>query len=161
MDEAIPVFKKIESIKFGVLSPKMVRQMSSAKVVTPELYDKEGYPVDGGLMDTRLGVIDPGLKCKTCGSKLKECTGHFGYIELARPVIHIKFAKLILDLLRTSCRNCGRVLIPDDEIKKATKQLVKTGKISDARAKRTLVKETITGICLKLQIRWYVKCFNK
>jgi DNA-directed RNA polymerase subunit A' len=63
--------------------------MSSAKIVTPELYDKEGYPVDGGLMDVRLGVIDPGLKCKTCGLKLKECPGHFGYIELARPVLHI------------------------------------------------------------------------
>ncbi len=150
--EGIPVFKKIDSIKFGLLSPKMVKQMASAKVVTPELYDKEGYPVDGGLMDTRLGVIDPGLKCKTCGSKLKECTGHFGYIELARPVMHVKFAKLILDLLRCSCRECGRVLIPDDEIKKSVKQLEKTGKIKDARAKRVVVKETI------VKLRTILKC---
>src|SRR3989344_8384427 len=56
-----PTFKKIKSITFGVLSPKMIKQMASAKIVTPELYDKEGYPVDGGLMDIRLGVIDPGL----------------------------------------------------------------------------------------------------
>ena len=61
------------------------------KIVTPELYDREGYPVDGGLMDIRLGVIDPGLRCKTCGGKIKECLGHFGHIELARPVIHINF----------------------------------------------------------------------
>ena len=54
--------KRVSSIIFGILSPKMVKDMSSAKVVTPELYDKEGYPVDGGLMDIRLGVIDPGLK---------------------------------------------------------------------------------------------------
>ena len=58
------VFKKVNAIKFGLLSAKMIKKMASAKVVTPELYDKEGYPVDGGLMDTRLGVIDPGLKCK-------------------------------------------------------------------------------------------------
>jgi len=72
------IFKKVGSIVFAVLSPKMIKDMASAKIVTPELYDKEGYPVDGGLMDIRLGVIDPGLRCKTCGSKLKECIGHFG-----------------------------------------------------------------------------------
>ncbi|MCM2325154.1 MAG: DNA-directed RNA polymerase subunit A' [Candidatus Woesearchaeota archaeon] len=146
MDENIPVYKKIDKIKFGILSPKMIRQMASAKVVTPELYDKEGYPVDGGLMDTRLGVIDPGLKCKTCGSKLKECTGHFGYIELARPVVHIKFIKLILDLMRCSCKECGRVLIPDEEIKKSVKRLSRAGKMKDARAKLLLVKQTIVKL---------------
>ena len=66
------VYKKVKSIVFSILSPKLIKKMASAKVVTPELYDKEGYPVDGGLMDIRLGVIDPGLRCKTCGSKLKE-----------------------------------------------------------------------------------------
>src|SRR3989338_8630273 len=90
------IYKQVRSIAFSVLSPKMIKKMASAKVVTPELYDKEGYPVDGGLMDIRLGVIDPGLRCKTCGSKLKECIGHFGYIELARPIIHIKFVNIVL-----------------------------------------------------------------
>ncbi len=89
------VQKYVGSISFGVMSPKFIKDMASAKIVTPELYDKEGYPVDGGLMDVRLGVIDPGLKCKTCSSKLKECIGHFGYIELARPIIHIKFVKFL------------------------------------------------------------------
>ena len=140
------ISNKVKAIKFGILSPKMVKQMSVAKVVTPELYDKEGYPVDGGLMDIRLGVIDPGLVCKTDGLKLKESLGHFGYIELARPVIHIKFAKLILDLLRTTCKECGRVLIPEDEIQKVLKIMKKTGKIENARAKRLVIKETIVKL---------------
>src|SRR3972149_6884865 len=71
------VHKKIKSVKFSLLSPTMIKKMVSAKIVTPELYDKEGYPVDGGLMDISMGVIAPGLRCKTCGSKLKECIGHF------------------------------------------------------------------------------------
>ena len=119
------VSKRIGSIQFSVFSPKMIKKMSAAKVVTPELYDKEGYPVDGGLMDIRLGVIDPGLKCKTCGSKLKECVGHFGYIELARPVIHIKFVNLIYNMLMSTCRECGRVLIPQAKIAKAKADLDK------------------------------------
>src|SRR4030042_1070692 len=121
------VSKKIDKIEFGLMSPKFIKDMASAKIVTPELYDKEGYPVDGGLMDIRLGVIDPGLKCKTCGSKLKECPGHFGYIELARPVIHIKFVNIILDLLRCTCRACGGILIPNDKINRVRDDLVKVG----------------------------------
>ena len=112
------IYKQVRSIAFSVLSPKMIRKMASAKIVTPELYDKEGYPVDGGLMDIRLGVIDPGLRCKTCGSKLKECIGHFGYIELARPIIHIKFVNIIMTLLKCTCRECGRILSPDNKISK-------------------------------------------
>jgi DNA-directed RNA polymerase subunit A' len=52
----------------------------------------------------KLGVIDPGLRCKTDGQKLKESFGHFGYLELARPVVHISFTGFILDLLRSTCR---------------------------------------------------------
>jgi DNA-directed RNA polymerase subunit A' len=110
MDDSEYVHKEVDSITFGLFSPKMIKKMASVKVVTPELYDKEGYPVDGGLMDTRLGVIDPGLKCRTCGGKIKECHGHFGYIELARPIIHIKFVNVVLNLLRCTCQDCGRVL---------------------------------------------------
>lgn len=117
MDNARPVYKYVESIEFTILSPKMIESMAKAKVVTPELYDKEGYPVDGGLMDVRLGVIDPGLRCKTDGQKLKDSLGHFGYMELARPVIHIEFIDIILDLLRCTCRSCGRILIPKEKIK--------------------------------------------
>ncbi|MDD9954081.1 MAG: DNA-directed RNA polymerase subunit A' [Candidatus Woesearchaeota archaeon] len=107
----------INDIKFAYLSPKMIKEMAKAKVVTPELYDKEGYPVDGGLMDVRLGVIDPGLRCKTDGQRIKDSLGHFGYVELARPVIHISFVALILDLLRCTCRETGELLIPKNKIK--------------------------------------------
>src|SRR5210317_1193074 len=111
------VFSTIENIEFRFMSPKFVKEMAKAKVVTPELYDKEGYPVDGGLMDVRLGVIDPGLKCKTDGQRLKESLGHFGFIELARPIVHISYIGIILDLLRSTCRECGHILIPENKIK--------------------------------------------
>lgn len=100
------IYKKVQKIVFGILSPKVIKKMAAAKIVTAELYDKEGYPVDGGLMDVSLGVIDPGLRCKTCNSKLKECIGHFGYVELARPIIHIKYIKKIQILLNSVCKDC-------------------------------------------------------
>ncbi|MBU0457690.1 MAG: DNA-directed RNA polymerase subunit A' [Nanoarchaeota archaeon] len=138
------VHKKINSIVFSIFSPKQIIDSVSAKIVTPELYDREGYPVDGGLMDLRLGVIDPGLRCKTCNQKLKECPGHFGYIELARPVIHIKFVRQILDLLRSTCRSCGRVLIPDEKVKRYVSMLNKISDDEDAEERRKKVKEIIS-----------------
>jgi DNA-directed RNA polymerase subunit A' len=117
------VHKKVNNIKFRVLSPNMIKKMATAKVVTPELYDREGYPVDGGLMDIRMGVIDPGLTCKTCGLKLKECLGHPGYLELARPVMHINFVSTIYDLLRASCNDCGKVLASVPDAKTQMKKL--------------------------------------
>ena len=107
------IYKKISYIQFAIIGPKEIKKMSSVKIVTPELYDKEGYPVDGGLMDVRLGVIDPGLKCKVCNEKLKKCIGHFGYVELARPVYHIKFSTYILNILRAICSECNRILIDE------------------------------------------------
>jgi DNA-directed RNA polymerase subunit A' len=143
------VSHKVRAIKFGIMSPKKIKQMSVAKIVTPELYDKEGYPVDGGLMDIRLGVIDPGLVCKTDGLKLKESLGHFGYIELARPVIHIKFAKLTLDLMRCTCKECGRILIPDEEMRKFKRT---DGKNKEIKTRRMAIKEAI------LKLKTVTKC---
>ncbi|MBW2970549.1 DNA-directed RNA polymerase subunit A' [Candidatus Woesearchaeota archaeon] len=138
--------KKVDKIVFGLLSPKTIKKMASAKIVTPELYDKEGYPVDGGLMDIRLGVIDPGLRCKTCGGKLKECVGHFGYIALARPIIHLKLASIVLMVLRGTCRECGRVLVADKEAKKYLNDLSKAEKQGGLELRRKRAKEIATKL---------------
>src|SRR3989338_189368 len=111
------IYKKVGRIVFGLFSPDMIKKMAVCKVVTPELYDKEGYPVDGGLMDVRMGVIDPGLVCPTDGKKLRDCPGYFGYIELARPVVHIKYVDVILSVLRSFCRDCNRILILEEKLK--------------------------------------------
>ncbi|HLC50506.1 MAG TPA: DNA-directed RNA polymerase subunit A' [Candidatus Nanoarchaeia archaeon] len=140
------IFKQVRSIAFSVLSPKMIKKMASAKIVTPELYDKEGYPVDGGLMDIRLGVIDPGLRCKTCGSKLKECIGHFGYIELARPIIHVKFVNIVMTMVKCTCRECGRILIPDNKIPKIKEQLDQIENEAGVEDRRQKIKDIIASL---------------
>ncbi|MBU0460683.1 MAG: DNA-directed RNA polymerase subunit A' [Nanoarchaeota archaeon] len=145
----LAVHKKIHHIEFRVFSPKQIRDLAAAKIVTPELYDREGYPVDGGLMDIRLGVIDPGLRCKTCGGKLKECPGHFGYIELARPAIHVKYVRPILDLLKSTCKFCSRVLIPEEKIKRYLALSEKVGEEEGFEARRRHIKEIVKKYKLK------------
>ncbi len=108
--------KRISSIKFGLLSPQEIRKMSATKIITADTYDEDSFPIEMGLMDPRLGVIEPGLRCKTCGHKVDECPGHFGHIDLAMPVIHVGYTKLIKTLLKASCRSCGKLLLSESSI---------------------------------------------
>ncbi len=123
------IIKKINHINFGLMSPEEIRKMASdsngnvVRIATPDTYDEDGYPIEKGLMDPRLGVIDPSLKCRTCGFRGGECQGHFGIIELARPVIHVGFGDVIHKILRSVCNDCGRVLLDDFEIEEYTQRI--------------------------------------
>ncbi len=119
----------IDYIRFTTISPEMVKKMSVAKLIVPDTYNEDGYPIDGGLIDQRLGVIDPGLKCKTCGGRAKTCTGHFGHIELVRPVVHPEFAKTIYLLLQSTCESCHRILLDEkqmEQFKPVVRDLITT-----------------------------------
>jgi len=114
------IAKSIKAIKFGMLSPDEIRKMSVVNIVTADTYDEDGVPIDAGLMDRRLGTIEPGQKCQTCGNRVGQCPGHFGHIELARPVVHPGFAKLVYLMLKATCWNCGRLLLTKEDNEKYT-----------------------------------------
>ncbi|GAA0670211.1 DNA-directed RNA polymerase subunit A' [Natronoarchaeum mannanilyticum] len=118
--------KEIGTISFGLMDPEEYREMSATKIITADTYDDDGFPIDMGLMDPRLGVIDPGLECKTCGQHSGSCNGHFGHIELAAPVIHVGFTKLIRRLLRGTCRDCSRLCLDEQEREEFAEQLETT-----------------------------------
>ena len=105
-------------MEFQLISPEQIKKLSVAKIVTPELYDVDGYPVDGGLMDLRLGAIDPGVRCRTCGGRIKECLGHPGSIDLARSVMHLKYIPLMEVALRSFCHDCGKLMLDEAGMEK-------------------------------------------
>ncbi len=115
--------KRISRIKFGLISPREYRNMSVTRIITADTYDEDGFPIDMGLMDPRLGVIDPGLRCKTCNGRAGECPGHFGHIELVAPCVHVGFAKQIRNLLRSTCRSCSRLLLDAGRKKEYIEQI--------------------------------------
>ena len=126
--------KRIGKIRFGLISPQEFRKMSVVKIITADTYDDDGFPIEMGLMDPRLGVIDPGLRCRTCGGRPGECPGHFGHIDLIAPVIHVGFAKLIRKILRGICRDCSRLMLKDNEKKMYLEQIQtmeKLGQMTD------------------------------
>ncbi|MGC2598640.1 MAG: DNA-directed RNA polymerase subunit A' [Nitrososphaeraceae archaeon] len=115
MEESLKI---LAGIRFSVWSPVEVRKFSVAEITAPETYDEDGMPVQGGLMDNRLGTLEPGQKCATCGNTSARCPGHFGHIELAEPVLHIAFVDDIHKLLIITCRSCNRIKLTPDELSK-------------------------------------------
>jgi DNA-directed RNA polymerase subunit A' len=124
--------KQVRALRFGLVSPDMIKKIGAAKIVTPELYDIDGFPVDGGLMDLRLGAIDPGVRCRTCGKRVKECPGHPGSIELARPVFHIKYIPLVELCMRSFCPKCGKLTLSDEK-QKGISPAIRAKKARDTR----------------------------
>ena len=132
----------IDAIKFGLLSPDEIRRLSVVEITTSDTYDEDGAPIAGGLMDQRLGTLEPRQRCRTCGNISINCPGHFGHIELAVPVIHVEFAKQIYKVLSTTCRNCGSILL-DEKTKeelaeRRRKDIEMFGKVSDETAAEIL-----------------------
>ena len=62
--------------------------MSVVAVEHAETYEA-GRPKSGGLLDPRMGSVDRNQKCLTCQQSMNDCPGHFGHVELQRPVLHI------------------------------------------------------------------------
>ena len=110
--------KEIQNLDFGILSNKKLQDIAVKEISVAEVYDADGYPVEDGVMDPALGVIDPGMTCQTCGGRIRECQGHFGIIELSRPVVHVLYTKKVRNLLRfTNINENGQVtcLMKDED----------------------------------------------
>jgi len=111
--DAAKIPKRIDSIRFTLMDPNEIRKMSSVEVKTADTYKDDGHAFKQGLMDPKMGVIDPGIRCETCGNKHEECPSHFGHIALELPVMHIGFTMLIKTCLKTTCNSCSKALLLD------------------------------------------------
>ncbi|RLG14493.1 MAG: DNA-directed RNA polymerase subunit A' [Candidatus Nanohalarchaeota archaeon] len=108
----------IKKIEFGLMSPSLIRKLAVMEITSPDVYDTDALPVDGGIMDLHLGVVDPGSRCKTCLGKIDTCTGHFGYISLAKPIVNVLYINYLKKILQLTCAKCGAILLDENDIKK-------------------------------------------
>lgn len=101
--------------------------MSVARIEHPETYE-DGKPKVGGLEDVRLGTVDRNIRCGTCGEDSFNCPGHFGHIELARPVFHVSLINRVKKILECVCFECGKLKIDASNPLFARARLIKDQK---------------------------------
>uniref|UniRef100_A0A3B4BD94 DNA-directed RNA polymerase subunit n=1 Tax=Periophthalmus magnuspinnatus TaxID=409849 RepID=A0A3B4BD94_9GOBI len=107
-DSACPL-RTIKRVQFGIISPDEL-VVTEGGIKYPETTEG-GRPKLGGLMDPRQGVIERSGRCQTCAGNMTECPGHFGHIELAKPVFHVGFVTKIMKVLRCVCFFCSKLLV--------------------------------------------------
>lgn len=106
-----------KGLEFGVFDRKDVGQQSVLELCQRNLYEQGNVrrqKAAFGALDDRMGVATKDSLCGTCGMALKDCVGHFGSIQLALPVFHIGYFRMVIHILQAICKTCSRVMIPED-----------------------------------------------
>jgi len=111
----------IVGIQFGIFGPDEIEKRSVVEITNTGTYDGS-EPRIGGLFDPRMGVLDNGKTCRSCGQTNHNCPGHFGHFRLARPVYFIQFFPYILNVLNCVCVRCSKLLIDKELHKGITKR---------------------------------------
>ena len=90
---------------------KLYEAKSVVNITCETLYDSNGEPKINGLFDLRMGPIEPNVDCKSCEQNYITCPGHFGHIELPKPVFNLQFESDIIKILKCICIKCSRLLV--------------------------------------------------
>ena len=109
--------KTIKGIQFGVISPEFIKNISvtqsmefAGKEISKGInhdmcYDPStGQPNLGAINDPRMGNMYD-----------LEHPGYFGHIELVRPVYHVGFLKIVIDVLRCVSYYTSELLVPRED----------------------------------------------
>lgn len=113
----------MRAVQFGLLNPDEVRKLSVATINNEKTYDEKGVPNFSGINDPRMGTMDKELKCFTCKGTQADCPGHFGHIELARPVYHAGLLEFIRKILRCVCYYCSATLADKSKLEEISKRV--------------------------------------
>src|SRR5699024_23164 len=115
---------EIGGLTFDINSAADIVKYSCVRVTHPTMYTSAAEslkPTPHGPMDLHLGANradprDPNVgRCQTCGGSWDECVGHWGYVQLPFPVFHPGFFKHVLMILYCVCKNCGALLLSNEE----------------------------------------------
>jgi DNA-directed RNA polymerase II subunit RPB1 len=115
-NEASSEIESIVGVQFSILSPEEIERSSVVEITNQGTYN-DNEPRIGGIFDPRMGVLDNGKICRTCGQTNHSCPGHFGHYRLTRPVYYIQFHNMVMNVLKCICIRCSKLRI-DKELHK-------------------------------------------
>lgn len=108
--------RDIDEITFGVYSAEEIKKFAVCKIDNPKLCNNDKNGSYGTVYDPRMGTIENGKLCGSCGLGVWECSGHFGYILLNEPIVHPLYYKQVVNFLRCFCTKCFKLLISEEQI---------------------------------------------
>ncbi|KMQ41804.1 DNA-directed RNA polymerase III largest subunit [Trichophyton rubrum] len=151
--------KVIKEINFGVLSNQDIISQAHVEISDRKLFDLDNNRAvaRNGPMDPRLGISNKSDTCETCGGDLQECNGHFGYVRLVLPAFHVGYFKRTIEILQDICKDCSKILLPEDERRSYLKELRRPG-LDNLR--RMQINKRINVRCRKTPVCFYCNAIN-
>ena len=104
MEETLDRFN-IVNTRFEIYSYEDIKNVAVCEVYTP-------YTTGiNGVNDSRMGPVEEKTLCETCHKTMNNCPGHYGYIDLAVPIVNPEMKSCVLALLSTVCNFCSSMLL--------------------------------------------------
>lgn len=100
--------KVVKFVQFGIPSDQYIRLTSVCQITKPTskggiIRDNTNTPYD-----ERMGVLEEGKACLSCGKNVHECPGHNGYIVLPEPIYNRVYINKVYKILQCICYKCSR-----------------------------------------------------
>ena len=112
---------EIERIRFSLYSDEDMERYGVCEVLNTKMMGPNS------VYDERMGTLQNGKKCLSCGHSNKDCVGHFGFIRLNIKIIHPLYIKQVMMIMRCLCYKCNRLLVTPDMLR--LHQLHRTARI--------------------------------
>lgn len=94
----------INNVQFGAFTDDEWRSFSVARITSP--VNRGNSDTKDTPYDLRLGALENGVPCDTCGNKNNLCPGHFGHIELYEDVFNPEYISIVLGIVKCICIKC-------------------------------------------------------
>lgn len=134
---------EIVAVQSMVYDPAIIRRAAAVKITRTlaeaQATDKKW---SGTVKDHHMGPTIKSRICATCGMDESACPGHIGAIELAEPVYLVGWLPEVIQILSCMCRDCGKLLISEEEIRTNPRYTMVVGRtrlrrIAEASKKKT------------------------
>ncbi|XP_074366508.1 DNA-directed RNA polymerase III subunit 1 [Apium graveolens] len=149
--------RRIKSITFSTFSEADILKSSEVQVYKDKYYDEKKKPVEGGLLDPRMGPTNKNGFCATCNGSFRDCPGHYGCLTLTVPVYNVGYLATIVDILKCICKNCASILLPEKEHAEFLKRMRKD---IDSLKKTELFKRIVKKCTAMASSKKAVKCLK-
>ncbi|CAK0820611.1 unnamed protein product [Prorocentrum cordatum] len=148
---------QVDAVHFTALDSDEIARYARAEVLNTQLYDGSGKPHALGPLDQRMGSSSKNGYCATCGLDREQCVGHFGHVRLALPVYHVGFVRQVLNILRSLCKSCGRILLAEND---QAGFLVKLRRMDEGDMQRPKLHRLISETCKKVHKCPHCEAYN-
>ncbi|HMP28055.1 MAG TPA: hypothetical protein PKD85_00560, partial [Saprospiraceae bacterium] len=132
--------KSVNHVQFGALTEEEWRLYSVVHITTP--INRGNNDNTNTPYDLRLGALENGVPCGTCGEKNNLCPGHFGHIELYEEVYNPEYLIMVLGIIKCICIKCKSPRIPKNSVDASIAK--KKSKFTGYRKKAEILKQCTT-----------------